>query len=320
VYPPLDAAFNHFNAELYGGKLPRCLLSIRAKGKTLGFYAPKRIASLEDPTVLIDEIALNAACFSKRSLLSSASTLVHEMSHHQQEHFGTPPRSGYHDVEWAGMMLKVGLTPSDTGAPGGKQTGYHMSDYVIEGGPFARSFERLVATGWTIGWGDAASPATIDPAFVEGGIAVEGRRRTRESFRCERCRMTAESRASAELVCLPCALAARPDLADFLPQFKFKLKERNGVRRVFACSAPLLPAWVEKRLETAPEHSDRRGIAQIHTELFGPISPRSLEDWPLAWKLVAGKAVANTRDAITYAYERFQAAPRYRTKRTAGAA
>jgi hypothetical protein len=316
VYPPLLDLFDHCNRDLFNSALTDCIVTLRARKNSLGFYHAKKFVSLDDPTAFVDEIALNPEAFSKCSLRGVADTFVHEMCHHARQHCGAPPpRSGYHDEKWAAIMRSIGLMPSDTGAVGGRQTGYRMSDYVIEGGPFALSFERLAATGWSIGWADVAALA-LDPEFVEGGVAVKSPRRTRESFRCDACTMTAESRASAQLVCLPCALAARPDLASFLGQFKLGLKERNGARRVFACSAPLLPAWVEKRLETAPEHSDRRGIAQLHTELFGPISPRSLEEWPLVWRLIAGKAVANTRDAITYAYERFEAAPEYRAGRT----
>jgi hypothetical protein len=321
MYAPLLIGFTHFNNDLFSGELPDCLLTIRAKGRTQGFYSPKRFAAVKDPTVLIDEIAMNPACFSVEPRREIAATIVHEMNHHWQEHCGTPPRNGYHDREWATKMRSIGLVPSDTGTVGGRQTGYRMSHYIIENGAFARSFERLAATGWQIGWGDAAALA-IDPAFVEGGVIVgDGPKpKKREAFKCGSRSITAEARASAQLVCLPCALAARPDLADFLQQFKFKLVERR-TGRVFACSdvsarPTSLPLYVEKRLETAPEHSDRRGIAAIHTELFGPISPRSLEEWPLVWKLVAGKAVANTREAITYAYQRFRDAPEYRGGRT----
>jgi hypothetical protein len=73
-----------------------------------------------------------------------------------------------------------------------------------------------------------------------------------------------------------------------------------------------LPDWVERRLETAPHYSDRRGLAQLHGQLFSPISPRSFEEWPLTWQLVNGRAVTNTRDAVALALARFQAAPKYR--------
>jgi hypothetical protein len=77
-----------------------------------------------------------------------------------------------------------------------------------------------------------------------------------------------------------------------------------------------LPAWIERRLETAPHYSDRRGLAQLHSELLGPISPRTLEEWPVTWQLVNGRAVTNTREAIELAYRRFKDAPKYRASRT----
>ena len=58
----------------------------------------------------------------------------------EQAHFGSPSRNGYHNREWAGLMERVGLVPSDTGAPGWKRTGQRMTHYVAEDGPFARAF------------------------------------------------------------------------------------------------------------------------------------------------------------------------------------
>ena len=49
--------------------------------------------------------------------------LVHEMTHLEQEEYGKPGKKGHHNREWVGLMERVGLIPSDTGAPGGKQTG-----------------------------------------------------------------------------------------------------------------------------------------------------------------------------------------------------
>ena len=112
------------------------------------------------------------------------STFAHEMVHHWQEHFGTPPRNGYHDREWAAKMISIGLMPSSTGKPGGKKTGYHVSDYVIEGGPFALSFARLEATGWRIGWGDADMSKSVGEGAGRGEGALEGSKPTRTKFIC----------------------------------------------------------------------------------------------------------------------------------------
>jgi hypothetical protein len=159
MYLPLLEAFNHFNSGLFGGELRDCLISIRAKGKTSGFYHPKRFVALESGA-MVDEIALNPTEFLTQSLRETAATLVHEMTHHWREYAGRrPPRSGYHDRMWATRMREIGLAPSATGAAGGQETGDSVSHYVLEGGPFALSFERLLASGWQIIWGDAPLPA-----------------------------------------------------------------------------------------------------------------------------------------------------------------
>ena len=51
-----------------------------------------------------DEIALNPATFHDRTAEEILSTLVHEMVHLWQHHFGTPSRASYHNREWAAKM------------------------------------------------------------------------------------------------------------------------------------------------------------------------------------------------------------------------
>jgi hypothetical protein len=41
------------------------------------------------------------------------------------------------------MMLAVGLIPSDTGKPGGKQTGQRMTHYIEPEGQFDRACREL---------------------------------------------------------------------------------------------------------------------------------------------------------------------------------
>ncbi len=76
-----------------------------------------------------------------------------------------------------------------------------------------------------------------------------------------------------------------------------------------------LPAWIERRLETAPHFSDKRTLARLFSECFGPISYRTVEDRPLVWQVYAGRAVTSTRAAFEAEYTRFSAAPRYRSGR-----
>jgi hypothetical protein len=74
-----------------------------------------------------------------------------------------------------------------------------------------------------------------------------------------------------------------------------------------------LPAWIERELKAAPHHLHRRGLADLVTRLFGPISYRTIEGRPYIWRISNGHAVTETRLAIQAEYERFIAAGEYRT-------
>jgi hypothetical protein len=57
------------------------------------------------------------------------------------------------------MMKAIGLQPSSTGMVGGKETGQHMSDYEIPGGPFSTAFSQKRSV---------SEPAIGPPARSEG--------------------------------------------------------------------------------------------------------------------------------------------------------
>ena len=102
--------------------------------------------------VTAHELALNPDVFTGRSDELILSTLVHEMAHGWQQTHGTPPRRCYHDKEWAAKMKEIGLQPSTTGEPGGKETGQSVTHYLIPGGPFTRAYAKLAATGFQLNW------------------------------------------------------------------------------------------------------------------------------------------------------------------------
>lgn len=60
---------------------------------------------------------------------------AHEMAHVRQQTHGSPPRSSYHDRQWAAKMKEIGLQPSTTGEPGGIEAGQSVTHYIIPGGP-----------------------------------------------------------------------------------------------------------------------------------------------------------------------------------------
>jgi hypothetical protein len=58
-----------------------------------------------------------------------------------------------------------------------------------------------------------------------------------------------------------------------------------------------------------PNYGDRRLLARIHHQYYGPLSPRTLEAWPLEWRIVNGRAVTAVRAFLAEAQRRFDAAP-----------
>lgn len=97
---------------------------------------------------------MNPVYFSIRTIKATLSTLVHEMVHQWQFHFGEHGRRGYHNKQWAARMERVGLMPSDTGEPGGRKVGQSMTHYIIAGGLFDMACDELLTghfrlSGWT---------------------------------------------------------------------------------------------------------------------------------------------------------------------------
>jgi hypothetical protein len=122
TYRTFNEAFAFFNETLFGAELPDVLITMQRSKRSRGYFSARRFAHRRG-TEIVDEIALNPAAMQDRSDKQIASTLVHEMAHLWQQHFGKPGRRGYHNKQWAAKMDELGLTPSHTGEPGGKRTG-----------------------------------------------------------------------------------------------------------------------------------------------------------------------------------------------------
>jgi predicted SprT family Zn-dependent metalloprotease len=200
-YTAIDSAYNWFNEQLFGGRLPPCLITLQRKGRSRGYFANDRFGHRLNVGDLTDELALNPDTFGDRSDKEILSTLVHEMCHCWQQHFGTPPRRGYHNREWAERMIAIGLMPSDTGEPGGKQTGQRVSHYIIEGGPFDRTGEALLATGFCLHWQSAA---------LVGQQGKTANERSKTKYTCPSCGQNAWAKPDSALVCGECEEPMEP--------------------------------------------------------------------------------------------------------------
>lgn len=190
MYGGLQAAYEHMNRELFrpafGLELPNCLITLRATGRTLGYFSPERfVDSGGDYT---HEIAMNPAGFACRSVEVSLSTLAHEMCHLLQLVDGSIGRTTYHNQAFADRMEKIGLITSSTGKPGGKRTAQKMSHYIQPEGPFIQVIRPFLATGFRARWAERFTgaltvawtpdhpplPPTLEPELTDQGPDTAG--------------------------------------------------------------------------------------------------------------------------------------------------
>lgn len=72
AYAELQAAFDHYNRELFGGELPPCLITMQREKRTYGYFSSERFVHRHDRSKT-DEIAINPHSPSKSLILLSGS-------------------------------------------------------------------------------------------------------------------------------------------------------------------------------------------------------------------------------------------------------
>lgn len=212
----LNAAYQYFNQTLFDGALPGRILNFSRKKNTHVFLAPGRWRRVGEDNYSTYEISLTPTTL-YREPVEVFSTLVHEQCHLWQVEFGNPSRGSYHNKEWADKMEKVGLMPRDTGEPGGKRTGQHMTHYIISDGRYEQAFLVMpmeYALPFTSLDGDLMKslltgtmpPAIVKPGEPEPGKAkfapVTGRNKTKYS--CPSCGVNVWGKPGINLVCGDC--------------------------------------------------------------------------------------------------------------------
>jgi hypothetical protein len=190
-YESFQRAYDFFNKALFSGDLPPVLVTLQRKARSRGYFSAERFAGRSSRETA-HELALNPDHFG-RTDEEILSTLVHEMCHVWQETHGKAPRTGYHDREWAAKMKEVGLFPSHTGEPGGKETGQRVTHYVIAGGAFAAGVARLRATGFELRW-----QSRVD----DGSRRKKAASKTKYS--CPNCGRNAWAKPGSKLICGGC--------------------------------------------------------------------------------------------------------------------
>jgi hypothetical protein len=193
TYTVLEAAFAHFNRDLFNGVLPACLIVLNREAGTLGHFNPHKFVEIGGDA-RVDEIALNPAHFRVDTPKDVLSTLVHEMAHSWQWHFGKRTRGGYHNEQWAARMRSIGLQPYSINDPD-KETGYAVAHRIVDDGLFDRSFKVVEATGQTLRWGDDV-PVSTD----------EKKKPKRMTFVCPDCDQKVMGIPKTRVRCDPCNL------------------------------------------------------------------------------------------------------------------
>ncbi len=191
-YKTLNDAFDYFNEKLFEGKLPDVLITLQRKAKVNGYHHFEKFEGREDKKK-VTEIALNPDNFTDRTDQEILSTLCHELCHHWQYSFSKPARRGYHDKEWASKMVEIGLMPTSTGEPGGKQTGQRVTHMIVNGGKFE------ISCGAFLTKGSALHLNSVPDLKVE-----KDKKKTREKFTCPSCYQAAWAKKTAKLMCAEC--------------------------------------------------------------------------------------------------------------------
>lgn len=197
-YAAIMVAYRHFNLTLFANKLPDVLFVFQ-RGRAYKGYFWAGIWNDARTERSTDELALNPDLLAERPMIETLSTLVHEMCHVEQEHYGeNKPKSAYHNKEWAAMMRAVGLIPSTTGEPGGKETGQKVTHYIEPAGAFETVAEELLASGWVMPW---IAKNTRTEKEVKRKAAKKA---SNVAHKCPSCGASARAKTDANLVCGDC--------------------------------------------------------------------------------------------------------------------
>lgn len=199
-------AYDFFNTEVFHNQLPPCVLTVQRWRKGVYGYFMKESWEDHQKEHIRDEIALNPDWIHARPITEVLSTLCHEQVHLKQHHDpnGKSGKRGYHNKQWARMMRTVGLIPSDTGRPGGLETGRSVSHYIEEGGAFQRACQKLLATGFVIPW-HTVTPALNDHDQNDDDDDISKKKRESKSkYSCRGCRLNIWAKPKVRVLCVDC--------------------------------------------------------------------------------------------------------------------
>ncbi|OIH12044.1 hypothetical protein A7M79_00710 [Acinetobacter baumannii] len=160
IYTTLDQIFDKFNrtfSDALGGMIERDSFVFTLQRKT-NVICKAKYQSFENTNGdFKHEIAINPEYLSVKPKIEILKSLCQELLLLYRYHHGDPEtrQIDLYDEEWGEFMMVMGLMPSNTGKPDGKETGKKMSSYIMSGkGYFVLLCEELAEQGLLIDWFD----------------------------------------------------------------------------------------------------------------------------------------------------------------------
>jgi hypothetical protein len=194
LYTELRMLYDTCNTKFFASQLPPVMILLRPRRSTFGYFQKACWGQMpcdHSTRQAVHAIALNSTLLPRLGEEEMVSTLVHEMTHLWQECFGErkPPKP-YHNREWAAKMVSMGLMPSSTGQPGGKQLGKNISEFRLDNGVFRHWYDALPKP--LLSWGEV-------PQMVPVKTAPK-----RLKYICPSCEQKAWALEGASLLCGDC--------------------------------------------------------------------------------------------------------------------
>jgi hypothetical protein len=187
TYTGLERAYDFFNERLFENRLPPVLFTLTRKRGAHGYFWADQFANKDADLGTVHEVALNPQTMD-RTIEAVLSTLVHEMTHVEQQVYGKPSKGGHHNHAWAELMLRIGLTP-DNGQGG--MTGRKVTHSIDAGGPFEVAMADLM-------------PFDL-PYFTKPKAAAEKKKDlSKVKHTCPSCDAKAWAKMGSRLICGDC--------------------------------------------------------------------------------------------------------------------
>lgn len=196
-YSSCQNPYNLFNKHLFKESLPPCILTFPRKRNAYGFFVNNRWSNHQQN--IIYEISLSPDSL-ELQIEEIMSILVHEMVHLWQYEFGKPCSGDYHNRQWGFKMKEIGLMPSKTGEPGGKEIGSPMSHYILKDGQFSQTFKQIPLE-YLIAWKNyQLSKISIHTPMQEKSS------RNKLKYFCPSCNLNVWGKLNLHIKCEDCQL------------------------------------------------------------------------------------------------------------------